>query len=235
MQKFALGKEGALNPYVRSWALEATANCADRDDRAQATAIFNAVKLNIRFRGEYSETVQSPLVTLQLGAGDCDDHSTLIVALLRSIGIPGRFKTVATDPTDPRRNFTHVYALAGLRRGNHIAEWLPLDTTVPYAVAGWEAPRVTRSKVWGGMEGMYLGDDPQLSQQAQNTVAVINSVGQAGSQLVSSFRNTKNTTTFSAAKTPNGVVGNVGTSATTLAIAGVGGAALLLLLMRKHK
>jgi len=241
MQKFALGNEGALNPYVRQYALEATANCKDRDDREQAASIFQAVKLNIRFRGEYSETVQSPLVTLQLGAGDCDDHSTLIVALLRSIGIPGRFKTVATDPGDRQRMFTHVYAMAGLRQGNRIVEWFPLDSTVPYATPGWEVPRVTRAKVWGGMEGMYLGagpdspDDPTIDPRATNAISIMNQAGQSISQVVSAFRNTGNTTTFSAQRTGAGFQGNVGTSSTTLAVAGLGGLALIMLLMRKHK
>lgn len=242
MENLALGKEGALNPEVRVSALNATKYAADRDDLAQATALYDSVKESIRFRGEYSETVQTPLVTLQVRAGDCDDHATLIAALLRSIGIPARFKTVATDPTDPKKEFSHVYALAGIRKGNRIVQWLPMDTTVPYASAGWEVPKVTRAKVWGGLSGLGVttpgdGDTPPtvtLSPKATDAVALITAGGQAISQNIAAFRNTGNTTTASFMRTPNGAQGNIGTSPTVLVVGGLAAAGALLMLLRKR-
>jgi transglutaminase-like putative cysteine protease len=38
------------------------------------------------------ETVQAPEVTLEVGAGDCDDHSVLISTMLEAVGIPTRFE-----------------------------------------------------------------------------------------------------------------------------------------------
>jgi hypothetical protein len=248
MQGAALGSEGALNPQIRVWALEATRNVQGRDDAQLASAIFAAVRRVVRFRGEYSETVQTPLVTLQLQAGDCDDQATLIVALLRSIGIPARFKTIATDPSDPK-TFNHVYALAGLRRGNQIAQWLPLDPTVPHSRPGWEAPRVFRSQIWGGpvdgnlsglgCEGEGCNDTPSpaqppLSQGAINAIAVGNAFGQSASQIISAFRNTGNATTFSAQRTPGGVQGNIGTSQNTLIVGGLVAAVAAVALLRKR-
>jgi len=245
MQAAAIGREGALSADVRVWALDATKDARDRDDYMQAEAIFRAVKRNIRFRGEYSETVQTPLVTLQVRAGDCDDHATLIAALLRSIGIPARFKTISTDPLNPD-TFTHVYALAGLRRGNKIVQWLPLDTTVPWSSPGWEAPRALRARIWGGgLSGLALGDPPEqqtqqqadqqpLGQKAKDWVGVINSIGQSASNIAASFRNGGNTTNFSAQSMPGGITGSVGTSMSTLAVGGLVATVAALALLRKR-
>ena len=244
MQAAALGNEGALNPEIRVWALEATRDARDRDDLGQASAIFDAVKRAVSFRGEYSETVQTPLVTLQQRAGDCDDHATLIVSLLRSIGIPARFKTVATDPGDPK-TFNHVYALAGLRRGNRIAQWLPMDTTVPHSHAGWEVPRAFRAQLWGGAMdaklGAYGSEDeeyvapyvPPLGRGAQDAVGIINQGAQAATNIIASLRNTGNTTTASFNRVPGGFQGNIGTSQTTLIVGGLVAAVAALALLRR--
>lgn len=147
MNRDANGPEGAQHPGIRAFALSAINDVPDRDDYAQAAAIFQAVKKQIKFRGEYSETVQTPWLTLQLQAGDCDDHTTLLLALLRSVGIPARIQTVALHSDE---QFEHVFAMAGLRGANgQVARWLALDTSVPFSRPGWQVPRATRRRVWG--------------------------------------------------------------------------------------
>jgi len=54
MTALALGPEGAQHPFVRAWAIEAVHDTADRDDRAQAEALYWAVKKAVQFRCEYS-------------------------------------------------------------------------------------------------------------------------------------------------------------------------------------
>jgi hypothetical protein len=146
MGVLAVGMEGALHPALRLLAIEIVKGTAPRDDYAQAAAIFEWVKANIEFRGEYDELIQTPLVTAQLQAGDCDDHATLMYALLRAIGIQADFVTVATDPTDPDRQFSHVYTSAWIHSRQ---AWLPLDTTVGASYPGWAPERITRIQVWG--------------------------------------------------------------------------------------
>ena len=141
------GGEGAEHPQVRDFALEATANCPDRDDWAQARAIYQAVKERIRFRGERGETVQNPVLTLKWQAGDCDDFTTLICAMLMSIGIPARIQTVSLPG---HRDYRHVYAVAGIRRNGQVVEWRALDATVPHTAAGWQPPNITRRRFFGG-------------------------------------------------------------------------------------
>ena len=145
MQK-ATGPEGAEHPQVRDFALAATAQCADRDDWGQAQAIYRAVKNQIRYRGEYGQTAQTPLLTLKWGAGNCVQSATLVAALLQSIGIPVRIQTVALPG---RRDFGHVFAVAGIRQHGRVAQWRALDTTVPRTAAGWTPPDVSRRKFWG--------------------------------------------------------------------------------------
>ena len=233
--------EGARNPNVRAWALAAVNGAPDRDDAAQASAIYEAVKQNIKFRGEYSETVQTPLLTLQLRAGDCDDHATLLAALLRSIGIPARFETVATDES---REFTHVFCLAGIRRGGRIVAWMPLDTTVPAAYPGWKPPVTTREKVWGGLGQLADGEQQQLTEQQQipvsqktaDAIALIREGASAGVEIARAVRNTGNSADFNVGRGPGGgISGSLGMSSNVLLVGGLGLAGLLAVMMRRGR
>lgn len=147
MQQLVAGPEGAAHPQIRATALEITKNVASNDRAGERNAIFQFLKDNLKFRGEYQETVQTPLVTLQLKAGDCDDHSTLLAALLQAIGHDTAFKTVAIGGPD----YSHVYVLD---RDRTTHAWVPLDTTVGASYPGWEAPGAVRSKIWTGMAGI---------------------------------------------------------------------------------
>lgn len=242
MMRDILGPEGAMHPTVRQWALAATRDCPDRDDRSQASAIYRAVKHNIRFRGEYSETVQTPLVTLQLQAGDCDDHATLIAALLRSIGIPARLETVSTDST---QEFTHVFALAGMRHAGRIVAWLPMDTTVSGAFPGWRPPAVTRQKVWGGRvlgnlaeDGPQTQTETQITGKAAKTVQIINTAADQARNVIDAlarFKNRNTTGTLDFRQVEGGYGASVGVSPTMLAVGGaVALGAIGLLMMRRR-
>ncbi|HEX3586656.1 MAG TPA: transglutaminase-like domain-containing protein [Candidatus Angelobacter sp.] len=161
MIAFAQGDEGAGHPSVRALATQITRNLASRDYLGEITAVFNWVKQNIRFSGEFKETLQSPYVTLQLATGDCDDFSTLTAALLLTLGYQVRFKTVGVDGPD----FSHVYVEVKLKRQD---KWVPLDTTVPSSTVGWEPPNIMRAKTWtamgnAGLSGLgMLRDDHQI-------------------------------------------------------------------------
>lgn len=235
MTRDALGVEGAQNPQVRAWALAAVREAPDRDDYTQAALLYRSVKQNIQFRGEYSETVQTPLLTLQFRAGDCDDHATLMVALLRSIGIPARFTTVSTNEG---KDFTHVYALAGIRRGGHIVAWVPLDTTVPQAYPGWKPPIITREKTWGSTATLGEGDTvPQpkpLGQRASDVIQVIDKAGATTASIISAFRN-PDTGNLSVRPYAGGVQASGNVSPAMLAVGGIiAGGALAALIFRRR-
>lgn len=120
---------------VRSVALDLTRNVRPKDWLAEVRAVFEFVRDHVRYVRDVRgvETLQTPAATLEIEAGDCDDKSTLLAALLESIGHPTRF--VAVGFTSPGQ-YSHVYVET--RVGDR---WLPLDATVSTATVGWAPPR----------------------------------------------------------------------------------------------
>lgn len=142
-----MGNEGVHSAEIRRQALKIVELVASRDQQREIATILQWVKNNIKFRGEYAETVQTPLVTLQLKAGDCDDQATLIAALLSSLGYKTRFSTVAADSSAPWA-YSHVFTEVFQRK---TGRWVSVDSTVPQSVPGWKPPRVFRSQSWRTM------------------------------------------------------------------------------------
>ena len=142
MRAFAL--EGSRQVEVRDAAIGIVrmAGVRSHDLIGQLRALFEFVRDRILFvRDIYGvETIQGPRKTLEVGAGDCDDRATLLVALARSIGIPAelKFRVIAANPRFPR-SFSHVYVVAVLG-GRSIA----LDPTYPRNRMGWEKPNPFR-------------------------------------------------------------------------------------------
>jgi transglutaminase-like putative cysteine protease len=65
----------------------------------QARAIQQWVQSSIEYRRDPPdvELVQTPQVTLQLKAGDCDDQATLTAALLQATGHPAQFIAIGIN------------------------------------------------------------------------------------------------------------------------------------------
>jgi len=80
------------------------------------------------------ETVQTPDVTLNLRAGDCDDKAVLLAALLESIGHPTRFVAIGTSED----HYSHVFVETKVG-----SKWLALDPTEPFS-AGWRPPVIAK-------------------------------------------------------------------------------------------
>lgn len=131
MRSFA--RLARVNPDVRDLALQLTSSIHDGDRLQVIDALFRFVRDHIRYIEDINEveTVQTPEVTLEVGAGDCDDKATLLAALLEAVGRPARFAAVAFEPD----NFEHV--LVETRFDWRGEEWLPLETT---PVEGGAAP-----------------------------------------------------------------------------------------------
>ncbi len=112
-----------------------------RDYHALALAVYAWMKANIQYvRDPYQvELLQSPLKTLEVGYGDCDDQSILAAALLSSLGVPTQFKVVKADPNQPN-NYTHVYVVYQAN-----GQWLGFDPTL-HSTAGDE---LSDSQIFG--------------------------------------------------------------------------------------
>lgn len=81
------------------------------------------------------ETLQDPLLTVQIGAGDCDDQSILVASLLQSVGIGARFHAVGERPGE----LSHVYCEVA-------PSWLSVETTEDCPI-GAEWPGVVEHMV----------------------------------------------------------------------------------------
>jgi transglutaminase-like putative cysteine protease len=127
----ALARDGKKKLPIRLAAMAVVQDLQQRDWAGEVQSLFNFVRDRIRFVGDINrvETLQDPARTLQLRAGDCDDKSTLLAAMLESIGHPARFHAVGFRPG----KFSHVYVETIVGR-----RWLGLDPTEP-----WPAGRTT--------------------------------------------------------------------------------------------
>ena len=110
------------------------------------------------------------MVTLQLCAGDCDDHSMLIASLLKTLGYTTRFNTVAADAEDPNQ-FTHVFCEV---LDPTTQQWTALDSTVAKSTPGWRPDNVYRQKAWP-----VLGDNGDTSQLTTDLFQLASPLDQA--------------------------------------------------------
>jgi transglutaminase-like putative cysteine protease len=108
----------------KALAIIKEAHVEDRNKPHQAVAIAEWVRKNIRYVNELPETFQTPARTVRSGAGDCDDHTTLIGALAENLGIP--IQVVGLKVNDV---WQHVYPRALFEQGGKIVP-MPLDSTI---------------------------------------------------------------------------------------------------------
>ena len=102
---------------------------------AQAQAIQAWVQNSIEYRRDPVdvELVQTPQVTLQLKAGDCDDQAVLTAAFLQATGHPSQFIAVGLNGGP----FSHVLAQTLIG-----TSWVAVET-IEHRPLGWMPPGVT--------------------------------------------------------------------------------------------
>jgi hypothetical protein len=146
------------------------------DTGRAASALHAWVRRNIRYVQDpiEIETVQTPEATLELRAGDCDDHAVLMVALAGAIGIPGRFKVVGFS----NANLQHVYPELLID-----GAWLPADTTSQSSF-GQPMGRFPATKVYNFQGGVMPALASRLAAPV-STATVTRSVYQAMLQTIS--------------------------------------------------
>jgi transglutaminase-like putative cysteine protease len=138
--------EGSRDMVVREAVVRAIQShgVKSHDRFGQATAWFNAVKNGVTFVNDpvRTEWLQSPRVTLNLRAGDCDDRAVLLAAGLAAIGITSQFKVVGLNRRFPD-DFSHVYVEAVIN-----GRLVPMDPTYLFNTLGSEPPRPSRTMRW---------------------------------------------------------------------------------------
>lgn len=127
-------------PRIRQLAIKLTQRC-NGNSTCELQTIHAFVRDRIRFVRDVEgrETLSTPDLTLDNGAGDCDDQSILLAALLESIGYRTRF--VAVDTGRPPA-YSHVYTEVQPAAGH----WLAAETTQAWPL-GAEPATVRRRMV----------------------------------------------------------------------------------------
>lgn len=125
-----LVKEYKKSMAVRDTTLRLVKGCGQKDYSCEVRQVHAYVRDVIRYVNDIRdvETVQTPDKTIELGQGDCDDKSTLIAAMLESIGHPTRFVAIGFQVGV----FSHVYVETKIG-----PNWIPLETTEDVEV-GWQ-------------------------------------------------------------------------------------------------
>lgn len=135
-----LTRTGKTDLPVRGLAMALTRHLPQKDWVGQVRAIHAFVRDKIRYTKDVRgvETLQTPIKTLEIGQGDCDDKSMLAAALLESIGHPTRFIAVGLRGGP----FSHV--LIETKIGT---KWVPVETTEPVEL-GWLPAGITSVMRW---------------------------------------------------------------------------------------
>jgi hypothetical protein len=147
-----LARQYKVNPVIRQTSARIVQSAPAKDDLAEATALQNWVRSNIRYTGDVLdvETIQTPDYTLQERYGDCDDQSVLLASFLLAIGIPAAYCAVGVDGGP----YSHVMPVAILRQHTQVV-YSPLETTLstdPVTGAaigpGWFPANATCVRFW---------------------------------------------------------------------------------------
>jgi len=131
--------EGAKDFLVRQRAIEIfrIAGVASKDRFGEIRALFEWVRRNIRYTRDIFqvETLHTARRMLELRAGDCDDMTILLGAMLVATGHPVRLVLAGFRRNRPH-SYSHIYL--EVRLGS---EWIALDPTMDRPL-GWSPPTV---------------------------------------------------------------------------------------------
>jgi hypothetical protein len=98
--------------------------CRPKDEPAQALAIGKWVQDRTFYVHEGTELFQTPLTTIRLKAGDCDDYAILIASMLGCVGIKNKLCILKING-----RWAHIFCVALVNDGGHLHR-LTLDGTL---------------------------------------------------------------------------------------------------------
>jgi Transglutaminase-like superfamily len=150
--------------FVR-FAVDLIRNVPAYNDLAEAHAIYKWVQGHIRFTKDpvTKEKLYPPQELLKIRAGDCDDISMLMAALLIADGYPARLITLAANPASPN-DFSHVYVEAEVPPGSNA--WVPMDAARADAEFGVAPPTYSRKRAWSLTEDSFQDLGRSMSRRA---------------------------------------------------------------------
>jgi len=147
----ALIKEHTRNPRLHILVAELIRNCPSKSYTCYLKRIVGFVRKHVKYVRDPQklETLRSPIRTLELGMGDCDDHTILTGTLLRIAGFPVR---IVLGDTNADGKYEHVFLKVLVPRKG----WITVDTTAT-------AERVYAPKSYPTKEIELFGEGEELS------------------------------------------------------------------------
>src|SRR6266496_3923812 len=146
-----LVQDGAKDFYVRQKAIEVfrAYKVKPKNRMGEVWALFDFVKRNIRYTRDIFrvELLHSARRMLELRAGDCDDMTILLGAMLMATGHPVRLVLAGFRPNRPHA-YSHIYPEVNVR-----GRWIAIDATVDKPL-GWEPPALWKRVCEIEKEGM---------------------------------------------------------------------------------
>src|SRR5437867_4501111 len=134
--------KGSKDFYVRQKAIQIFVlyRVRPKDRFGEVCALFDWVRRNIRYTRDIFrvELLHSARRMLELRAGDCDDMTILLGAMLMSTGHPVRLILAGFRPHKPHV-YSHIYPEVSVR-----GRWIPIDATMPRTI-GWASPALWKS------------------------------------------------------------------------------------------
>jgi transglutaminase-like putative cysteine protease len=130
-------RDGAKDFYVRQKAIDIfrAYQVRPKDRFGEICALFDWVRRNIRYTRDIFqvELLHTARRMIELKAGDCDDMTILLGAMLKSTGHPARLALVGFQPNKPHV-YTHIYPEVNVG-----GRWVALDATMNKPI-GWAPP-----------------------------------------------------------------------------------------------
>ncbi|MDO8689532.1 MAG: hypothetical protein Q7R39_05905, partial [Dehalococcoidia bacterium] len=138
------------SPIIKEKALGVlTRKCGDKwcvapkDYVGEITALFTSIQdprspIAVRYTRDHVTVDQFMTAEniLRLHAEDCDGGTTILGAMLMSVGYPVKARVIQAKNAS---TYSHIYLLVGTPPENP-TRWIPLDWSVEDAPVGWEAP-----------------------------------------------------------------------------------------------
>jgi transglutaminase-like putative cysteine protease len=128
---------GARDFYVRQKAIQILREygVSARDRYGEVCALFDWVRRHVRYTRDIFrvELLHTARRMLELRAGDCDDMTILLGAMLLSVGHPVRIALTGFRLSKPH-SYSHIYPEVNVR-----GRWIALDATMPRPL-GWSPP-----------------------------------------------------------------------------------------------
>ena len=130
-------REGSRDFYVRQRAIRIfrEAGAPPKDRWAEVCALFHWVRGNVRYTRDIfrTELLHTARRMIELRAGDCDDMTILLGAMLVSTGHPVRLVLTGFRSKRPH-SYSHIYPEVYVK-----GKWIALDATMNRPI-GWAPP-----------------------------------------------------------------------------------------------